>query len=86
VIFLIAAILSLLRSNPYVGIWCTATPKRGFTSLVSLPSSFNYSVLLRAVSANSESLNRITYPVFVVPIPATYISWVDRVFSSAVLM
>ncbi|KAI1829125.1 hypothetical protein DTO027I6_9872 [Penicillium roqueforti] len=43
-------------------------------------------VSLGAVSADAWFLNRTTYPVLVVPIPATYASWVDGVFNSAVLM
>lgn len=86
VISLMAPTLSLPTSSPWVGGWCTATPNRGVTSLVSLPSSFNHSLLLRANSTDAGSLNRITYPFSVVPIPVTCAFWVDAAFSSAVLM
>jgi hypothetical protein len=46
-------------------------PNRGLTSSVSLPSSRSHSLFSRAASADAVSLNLITYPVFVVPIPAT---------------
>jgi hypothetical protein len=78
--------LSRSRSSPCVGIWWIATLNRGLTNLVPLPNSRSHSVLLRAVSANSGSLNRITYLVLVVPIPATCTSWVKGAFNNAVLM
>jgi hypothetical protein len=54
-------------ANFPVGVRWTATPNRDLTSLVSLPSSLSYSVLLWAVSADLGSLKRITYPVLAVP-------------------
>jgi hypothetical protein len=78
--------LPISRSNPCVGTWCAATTNRGLTSLVSLPNSRCPSVLLRALSADKESLNRITYPVLVVPIPATCTSWLDGAHDNAVPM
>ena len=61
---------------------CTATPNRGIANLVSLPNSFNHSLLLRITSADVASLNRIAYPVFVVPMPATLASWAVAVVLS----
>lgn len=75
--FFMTSAFSLSRPKPWVGIWWTVTPNRGFTSLVSLPDSANHSALLRAASTDAWSLIRITYPVLVVPISATCTSSVD---------
>ena len=50
-IFRIPCVFPLSRSKSSVGTRCTTIPNRGFTSLVSLPSSSSHVVLLRAVSA-----------------------------------
>ena len=51
-IFWIPRVFPLSRSKSSVGTRCTTIPNRGFTSLVSLPSSSSHVVLLRAVSAD----------------------------------
>lgn len=52
-IFSIAWALAVSKSNSSVGVRCTTTPNRGFTSFVLFPSSFSHSVLLRAASVDS---------------------------------
>jgi hypothetical protein len=70
-IFSIAYELAFSRSKSLVRVRCTTTPNRALTSFVLFPSSFSHSMLLRAASADSVSLNRMTYPVLVVLTPAT---------------
>ena len=84
VIFSIACLFAFSKSKSSVGVRCTTMPNRGFTSLVLFPSSLSHSVLSRATLADSGFLNRITYPVFVVPIPATCASCVDGALNNAV--
>ena len=59
---------------------------RGLTGFVLLPSLFNHSVLMQAASVDSMFLNKISYPVFVVPIPATCLSWVVDMFNNVILI
>ncbi|CAG7949849.1 unnamed protein product [Penicillium salamii] len=59
-IFSMAWVFALSKLKCSVGVRCTTMPNRGFTIFVLFPSSFNHSVLLRASSADSVSLNRIT--------------------------
>lgn len=83
-IFSIACAFTFSRLKLSIGVRCTTTPNRSLTSFVLFPNSFSHSLLLRAASADSRSLNRITYQVFVVPTPATWVSYVDGVLNSAV--
>lgn len=85
-IFSIVCAFAFSKSKSSIGVRCTTTPNCGFTSFVLFPSSFNHSVLLRAASADAQLLNRMTYPVLVVPILATLASCVDGAFNSAVRM
>lgn len=82
--FSTACVFVFSRSKSSVEVRCTTTLNRASTSSVLLPSSFGHSVLLRAASADSVSLNRITYPVLVVLTAATWASCVVGAFDSAV--
>ena len=86
VIFSIPCFLLLSRSKSSVGVRWTTIPKRGFTSFMSLPSSPSHSMLVQATSADWGSLNLITYPVLVVPTPATCASLVVSAFRRADLI
>ena len=83
-IFSIACAFAFSRSKSSVGVRCTTTSNLALTSFVLFPSSCSHSMLLRAASADAVSLNRMTYPVLVVPTPATWASCVDAVFDNAV--
>lgn len=84
--FSMACAFALSRSKSSFGVRCTTIPNHGLTSLALFPSSFSHSMLLQASSADSVSLNPMTYSVLVVPTPATWASCVDGAPDSAVRM
>lgn len=86
VFLLLASALTFSRSSPWVEVWCTAASIRGVASLVSLPSSFQPLRVVAGQLGRRGVLEANHISSLRIPIPATWTSWVDGVFNSAILM